>query len=76
MKFYQLRYLLQSVVAVTCLGCSHPLLSRRQFDLCLVDEATQVLQPTVLRPLFSARKFVLIGDPDQLPPLVKSPKAK
>ncbi|KAG8252501.1 Tripartite DNA replication factor [Homalodisca vitripennis] len=66
----------KNVVAVTCLGSSHPLLTRRQFDLCIVDESGQVLQPTVLRPLFSARKFVLIGDPEQLPPLVRSTKAK
>lgn len=66
----------QSVVGVTCLGSSHPLLTKRQFDLCIVDEATQVLQPTVLRTLFSAHKFILIGDPNQLPPLVKSFKAK
>lgn len=60
------------VVGVTCYGAYHPLLRRRSFDICVVDESTQVTQPTVLRPLYSARRFVLIGDPDQLPPIVKS----
>lgn len=60
------------IVAVTCLGSSHALLTRRKFDYCLVDEATQIFQPTVIRPLLSAEKFVLVGDPKQLAPLVRS----
>lgn len=64
------------VVAVTCLGSSHPLLSQREFDICLVDEATQVFQASVIRPLLSAKTFVLVGDPDQLPPIVHSTEAK
>lgn len=64
------------VVGVTCLGSSHPLLSQREFDICLVDEATQVFQASVIRPLLSAKAFVLVGDPDQLPPIVKSSEAK
>eukprot|EP00983_Pelagomonas_calceolata_P007563 245722-Pelagomonas_calceolata.AAC.1 len=30
------------VVAVTCLGVRHPLLARRTFDVCVLDEASQV----------------------------------
>lgn len=60
------------IVAVTCLGSSHALLSERKFDFCLVDEATQIFQSTVIRPLISAGKFILVGDPDQLAPLVRS----
>lgn len=61
-----------SIIGVTCLGSGHPLLSRRKFDYCLVDEATQIFQPTIIRPLFSADKFVLVGDPQQLSPLVRN----
>ncbi|XP_055531972.1 DNA replication ATP-dependent helicase/nuclease DNA2 isoform X2 [Wyeomyia smithii] len=64
------------IVAVTCLGAAHSLLVRRTFDFCIIDEATQVFQSAVIRPLLSSDKFVLIGDPDQLPPVVKSRKAK
>lgn len=64
------------VVACTCLGSSHPLLSQRRFDYCLVDEATQIFQPTVIRPLLSADKFILVGDPEQLAPLVRSNDAR
>jgi DNA replication ATP-dependent helicase Dna2 len=60
------------IVATTCLGSAHALLTRRKFDFCLVDEATQIFQPTVIRPLFSADKFILVGDPQQLSPLVRN----
>lgn len=66
----------KSVVGVTCLGSGHPLLTQRTFDICLVDESTQVFQSTILRPLFSAKKIVLVGDPDQLPPIIRSTMAK
>ncbi|XP_067015687.2 DNA replication ATP-dependent helicase/nuclease DNA2 [Anabrus simplex] len=63
------------VVATTCHGATHFLFTRRRFDVCIVDESTQVLQPLVLTPLFHADKFILVGDPEQLPPVVKSRKA-
>uniref|UniRef100_A0A2A4JDD4 DNA helicase n=1 Tax=Heliothis virescens TaxID=7102 RepID=A0A2A4JDD4_HELVI len=64
------------VVGVTCLGAAHAMLTKTTFDLCIVDEATQVLQCTVLRPLFAAKRFVLVGDPEQLPPVVRSRAAR
>ncbi|XP_058833194.1 DNA replication ATP-dependent helicase/nuclease DNA2 isoform X2 [Topomyia yanbarensis] len=64
------------VVGVTCLGSGHSMLVQRRFDFCIVDEATQVFQCAVLRPLLFSDRFVLIGDPDQLPPVIISRKAK
>ncbi|XP_065365424.1 DNA replication ATP-dependent helicase/nuclease DNA2 [Calliphora vicina] len=64
------------IVGVTCLGSAHAIFLHRRFDFCIVDEATQVMQPTVLRPLFFSERFILVGDPDQLPPLIRSPLAK
>lgn len=58
------------------MGCSHVLLNKKTFDFCIIDEATQVMQPSIFKALYSARKFVLIGDPDQLPPVVKNFKAR
>lgn len=49
-----------------------PLFSRRQFDYCIVDEASQITLPTCLGPLRYADKFILVGDHFQLPPLVRS----
>ncbi|XP_076757280.1 DNA replication helicase/nuclease 2 [Xylocopa sonorina] len=69
-------YLSKNIVGVTCYGAHHALLVRRTFDYCVVDESTQVMQPTVLRALYSAHKFILVGDPDQLPPIIKSKVAR
>ncbi|XP_017953827.2 DNA replication ATP-dependent helicase/nuclease DNA2 [Drosophila navojoa] len=65
-----------SIVGVTCLGAGHALFQHRQFDYCIVDEATQVLQPAVLRALSHSSRFLLVGDPEQLPPLVRSREAR
>ncbi|BFZ18502.1 hypothetical protein BsWGS_21541 [Bradybaena similaris] len=65
-----------NVVATSALGMNHPMFKHRQFDLCIVDEASQVLQPACLGPLFHCRKFVLVGDPKQLPPVVQSREAR
>lgn len=65
-----------SIVGCTCLGANHALFQHRQFDYCIVDEATQVLQPTVLRALSHCSKFILVGDPEQLPPLIRSREAR
>jgi DNA replication ATP-dependent helicase Dna2 len=46
-----------------------------RFDLALVDEATQLTVPALLGILRFAKRFVLVGDDRQLPPLVRSPQA-
>lgn len=58
------------------MGCSHMLLKKRKFDYCIVDEATQILLPSIIKALYSSRKFVLLGDPEQLPPVVQSKEAR
>ena len=64
------------VVGVTCLGVNHPLFRTRAFDVCVVDEASQMTVPVVLGPLSCAAKFVLVGDHHQLPPLVRNEEAR
>ncbi|RDB29779.1 DNA replication ATP-dependent helicase/nuclease dna2 [Hypsizygus marmoreus] len=64
------------VVATTCLSIDHALFSRRKFDYCIVDEASQITLPTCLGPLRYADKFVLVGDHFQLPPLVRNRAAR
>ncbi|KAM4704441.1 DNA replication ATP-dependent helicase/nuclease DNA2 [Rhinophrynus dorsalis] len=66
----------QPVVATTCMGVNHPIFTRRKFDFCIVDEASQISQPICLGPLFFADRFVLVGDHQQLPPLVQSSEAR
>lgn len=46
-----------------------------RFDLAIIDEATQLTTPALLGALRFARRFVLVGDERQLPPLVQSAEA-
>jgi DNA replication ATP-dependent helicase Dna2 len=66
----------KSVVATTCLGVNHAIFSRRTFDYCIVDEASQLTLPVSLGPLRCAAVFVLVGDHYQLPPLVRDSEAR
>ncbi|XP_061420867.1 DNA replication ATP-dependent helicase/nuclease DNA2 isoform X2 [Lethenteron reissneri] len=66
----------QRVVATTCMGLRHAIFSRRVFDFCIVDEASQIGQPVCLGLLLHASRFVLVGDHHQLPPLVLNPRAR
>jgi DNA replication ATP-dependent helicase Dna2 len=52
-------------------GVGEPL----DFDLAIVDEATQLTTPSLLGALRFARAFILVGDERQLPPLVMSKAA-
>ncbi|CAK7215845.1 hypothetical protein SCUCBS95973_002619 [Sporothrix curviconia] len=47
----------------------------QQFDVVVIDEASQALEAQCWVPLLSARKVVLAGDHLQLPPTVKATKA-
>lgn len=62
-------YSSSSLVATTALGISHPIFQQRHFDYCIVDEASQMALPVCIGPLLYADKFVLVGDPYQLPPI-------
>lgn len=70
------------VATTTTLGRNADFLRMRRFDLCIVDEASQILEPQIL-PLFAAtkngasciRRFVLIGDHKQLPAVVVQDRA-
>jgi DNA replication ATP-dependent helicase Dna2 len=64
------------IVATTCLGIGHPLFRERTFDYCIVDEASQITLPVCVGPIRMARTFVLVGDHNQLPPLVQNEEAR
>ncbi len=76
-KMQKLQYHSSLVVGGTCFAAvKHPLLRKRRFDFCIVDEAGQLIQPVCSGPLCYANRFVLVGDDRQLPPLVKNETAK
>jgi DNA replication ATP-dependent helicase Dna2 len=45
------------------------------FDIAIIDEAGQLTIPAILGALRFAKRFILVGDEKQLPPLVLSQKA-
>ncbi|GCE19649.1 AAA domain-containing protein [Dictyobacter kobayashii] len=45
------------------------------FDVAIIDEAGQLTIPAILGALRFARRFILVGDEKQLPPLVLSQEA-
>ncbi|KAG4305313.1 hypothetical protein PORY_001483 [Pneumocystis oryctolagi] len=69
---FQLKYIKPSIVATTCLGITHSVFSQRTFDYCIIDEASQIVLPICIGPLRFAKKFVLVGDHYQLPPLMRN----
>ena len=59
------------VVAATCIGtATTPLLAGLDFDLAIVDEAGQISTPNLIVPIIRAKRCVLVGDHNQLPPFL------
>lgn len=59
------------IFGATVQSCSHGALRAvAPFDVAVVDEAGQLSQPALLGVLRLARRFVLVGDHYQLPPLL------
>jgi len=49
-----------------------PYIRRRAFEMTVVDEAGQLTEPLTLGLTLRSRRFVLIGDDRQLPPVVRT----
>jgi superfamily I DNA and/or RNA helicase len=63
------------VVCATLSMLEGSVLAGRTFDLALVDEATQALEPLALGAFLKAPTVILAGDPKQLAATVLSPEA-
>lgn len=64
------------VILATLHGAGGFQLRAQEFDVVVIDEASQALEAQCWVPLFKARKVVLAGDHLQLPPTVKSSNSK
>jgi predicted DNA helicase len=60
------------VIVATHTGAGDPIIKARKFDLVVIDEATQGIEPSTWIPLLHAGKIVMAGDHCQLPPTVQS----
>lgn len=64
------------VVLATLHGAGGFQLRHEEFDVVIIDEASQALEAQCWVPLLSARKVVCAGDHLQLPPTIKSINSK
>ena len=64
------------VILATCAGADDAVLARREFDLAVIDEAAQALEPACWIPILKSRRVVLAGDHRQLPPTIISREAE
>jgi ATP-dependent RNA/DNA helicase IGHMBP2 len=63
------------VVCATCAMLDSGVLRGEAFDVALLDEATQAVEPIALAAFLKAPTVVLAGDPQQLAPTVLSQEA-
>ncbi|KAJ7754189.1 RNA-directed RNA polymerase [Mycena maculata] len=62
-----------TIVFTTCAGAGLGILRKADFDIALIDEASQITEPCALIPLVKGtRQAILVGDHVQLRPTVKS----
>jgi DNA replication ATP-dependent helicase Dna2 len=60
------------VVAATTASCGSRVMRSQSFDVVVVDEASQLTQPDTFAAINRGDRFVLVGDHQQLPPVVQS----
>jgi ATP-dependent RNA/DNA helicase IGHMBP2 len=63
------------VITATLVGANHYSVRNQQYDIAIIDEAGQALEPACWIPILKAKKVVLAGDHCQLPPTIKSQEA-
>ena len=64
------------VICATCVGAGDPRLAKFKFRTVLIDESTQSAEPECLIPLvLGCKQVVLVGDHQQLGPVVMSKRA-
>ncbi|KAG6841057.1 hypothetical protein C0991_002268 [Blastosporella zonata] len=60
------------IVLATCHSAGGRQLWDHDFDVLIIDEATQALEAVCWIPISKAKKLILAGDPMQLPPTILS----
>lgn len=63
------------IITATLVGSNHYLVRHLKYDVAVIDEAGQSLEPACWIPILKAPKLILAGDHCQLPPTIKSQEA-
>ncbi len=64
------------VMVGTLTSATDPLLKGKIFDLLVMDEASQAIEPGAWIPIIRSQKVIFAGDHFQLPPTVRSKRAE
>jgi hypothetical protein len=57
------------VIAGTCVGIAGVKgMEEVSYDLCIIDEASKATATEILIPMVRSRRWIIVGDPEQLPP--------
>lgn len=64
------------VMVGTLTSATDPVLRGKPFDLLVMDEASQAIEPAAWIPILKAQRVIFAGDHFQLPPTVRSKKAE
>ena len=62
------------IIGATCNACTFDILQKRTFRLVIMDECSQTIEPLSLLSMapFKCERAVLVGDPQQLRPVLSS----
>ena len=66
----------ENIYAATCLSCQNNLLTiNKPFDVCIIEDATEILEPQILCAIDLSKKFIMTGDLEKYP-TIENKKAK
>ena len=63
------------IITATLVGANHYSVRSLKYGTVVIDEAGQALEPACWIPILKAKKLVMAGDHQQLPPTIKSAEA-
>jgi len=63
------------IIAATLVGANHYTIRQLKYNVVVIDEAAQALEPACWIPILKAKKVIFAGDHCQLPPTIKSQEA-
>lgn len=61
------------ISTVSSLNQNPEIFKIKEFDIAIIDEASQIIEPQIIGIIASVEKFILIGDEKQLPAIVSQP---
>lgn len=72
------RELLQQIpiIVATTATISNPSFEQLGIQTIIIDEASQMTEPTLLSAIMEGDRMILVGDHKQLPPVVQNPKSQ